>query len=439
MGNYCAPVVKMVKQHRERDKIAAQIDIMKSFSKCIRNRDIINAMAIIDEYCIDIDFSKKYFKNGDTPIHYSVRLHKAKFLFYLLQKGYNVNVVNELTGDTPIHVAAKHGDLLMAGILMKFKADINIKNAMEKTPLDIARKSNDYDLLYILKNFDKLLEQARFTEGIKTMNLPTKYGLNSNDTGDASDGSSTDDNTVIVHSNIFIVNDADTTTTNKNDPAWMSPMQCAAENSFQILPIPSSPLYAKPLSPLSPIIDPSPSAGLLTPNQGIIPLTPAIHQPKSYTKIAPISLIMSCIANIDRKTNDLSGWVFKMCNNGVNQPTKYKEHYLFTRSHHLIWNNAKIKKTGNIDVDTQNLYKFNGFIHFFLIKRAQIYITSDNDGYKFILHTHCPGSTINNEISIRSHIFKCQTKRSRDKWVNGINKHCKYTSTLMNALQNSDL
>ena len=157
MGNYCAPVVKMVKQHRERDKIAAHIDIMKRFSKCIRNRDIINAMAIIDEYCMEIDFSKKYFKNGDTPIHYSVRLHKAKFLFYLLQKGYNVNVVNELTGDTPIHVAAKHGDLLMAGILLKFKADINIKNAMEKTPIDIARKSNDYDLLYILKNFDKLL------------------------------------------------------------------------------------------------------------------------------------------------------------------------------------------------------------------------------------------------------------------------------------------
>ena len=275
------------------------------------------------------------------------------------------------------------------------------------------------------------------------MNFPTKYDSSDNEE------SSTHDDNVIVYTNIFTIDNI--TVINKVDSAWISPMQCAAEKSFHILPIQSSPLQKKPispqplapLSPLSPIFEPSPSIGLLTPNVGVIPYTPAIHQTKSYPHYTPIALIMSSIISLDKKNIDLSGWISKMCDNSVDHTTNYNEYYLFIKDHHLIWNNTKIKKRENVDVDIKNLRKFSGFIHFFLIKRAEIYVTGANNGYKFILHTHCPGSTINNEInneiSIRSHVFKCQTKRSRDKWVNGINKHCKYTSNLMNALQNSDL
>ena len=100
MGNHCTSVVvnKVIDNEQQNDiqiiqqNVNKAIDsyILKYFNKCVQNRELYNAMAIMDEYCTSIDFSKYYFKHGDTSIHYAVRLHKVYFLYYLLQKGYNV-------------------------------------------------------------------------------------------------------------------------------------------------------------------------------------------------------------------------------------------------------------------------------------------------------------------------------------------------------------
>ena len=63
--------------------------ILKEFESSIINKDFINGMAIMDEYK-NINFFDYYFKNGDTCMHYAVRLHKGKFLYFLLQKGMNL-------------------------------------------------------------------------------------------------------------------------------------------------------------------------------------------------------------------------------------------------------------------------------------------------------------------------------------------------------------
>ena len=43
----------------------------------------------------------------------------------------------------------------MIAILLKFGADIDAKNAFDKTAMDIAKKNKDYGIIYLLKNFQK--------------------------------------------------------------------------------------------------------------------------------------------------------------------------------------------------------------------------------------------------------------------------------------------
>ena len=58
--------------------------------------------------------------------------------------------------DTPIHIATKHNDITMVAILLKFKADINAKNLLNKSALDIAKKHDDLILVNMMKNMNAL-------------------------------------------------------------------------------------------------------------------------------------------------------------------------------------------------------------------------------------------------------------------------------------------
>ena len=69
-----------------------EINIIKYFEKYIMNKQLIYAMSIIDQFSDKINFSNHHFSCGDTPIHYAVRLHNVEFLYFLLQKGFDVCV-----------------------------------------------------------------------------------------------------------------------------------------------------------------------------------------------------------------------------------------------------------------------------------------------------------------------------------------------------------
>ena len=68
-------------------------NIMKHFETSVTKKDWLHAMTIMEDFCTEIDFANYFFQNGDTPLHYAVRLHNIKFLYYLLQKGYNVCLI----------------------------------------------------------------------------------------------------------------------------------------------------------------------------------------------------------------------------------------------------------------------------------------------------------------------------------------------------------
>jgi len=88
--------------------------------------------------------------NGDTCLHYGVRLNNTKFIQYLLYKGFNVDLRSELTLETPLHVAVKCELINVIKILLSYGCDINAKNILGKTPLDIAYDIKNVDVILLL-------------------------------------------------------------------------------------------------------------------------------------------------------------------------------------------------------------------------------------------------------------------------------------------------
>ena len=66
------------------------INMLKHFERSVMNKQYMHAMIMMDELCTEIDFMKHYFINGDTVIHYAIRMRNIQFLIYLLHKGYDV-------------------------------------------------------------------------------------------------------------------------------------------------------------------------------------------------------------------------------------------------------------------------------------------------------------------------------------------------------------
>ena len=63
-----------------------------------------------------------------------------------------------MTGDTSLHIAAKHGDIRMITLLLKFDADKYIKNLLNKTPYNIAENSDEVGVRFLFSSeFNPLL------------------------------------------------------------------------------------------------------------------------------------------------------------------------------------------------------------------------------------------------------------------------------------------
>ena len=57
-----------------------------------------------------------------------------------------------------MHIATKHSDIRIITLLLKYNADIHLKNLLNKTPYNIAMKSDDDDIKFLFSNeFFRLL------------------------------------------------------------------------------------------------------------------------------------------------------------------------------------------------------------------------------------------------------------------------------------------
>jgi ankyrin repeat protein len=69
---------------------------------------------------------------------------------FLVANGGNVNSRDE-NGDTPLHLAVRQGERVVAKHLIDQRADVNAVNRAGEAPLDLAIRRNDKDIIQLLE------------------------------------------------------------------------------------------------------------------------------------------------------------------------------------------------------------------------------------------------------------------------------------------------
>ncbi|KAM3938101.1 ARF GTPase-activating protein GIT2 isoform 5-T5 [Leptodactylus fuscus] len=85
-------------------------------------------------------------KDLSKQLHSSVRTGNLETCLRLLSLGAQANFFNPEKGSTPLHVAAKAGQILQAELLAVYGADPGTPDSAGKTPIDYARQGGHHEL-----------------------------------------------------------------------------------------------------------------------------------------------------------------------------------------------------------------------------------------------------------------------------------------------------
>jgi ankyrin repeat protein len=87
-------------------------------------------------------------QQGDTALHHAARRDSEELVRYLIDRGSVVDA-RDRWGGTPLWVAVKYskGKGEVIRLLLSKRADPHLKGALGKTPLELAREREDFDLL----------------------------------------------------------------------------------------------------------------------------------------------------------------------------------------------------------------------------------------------------------------------------------------------------
>ncbi|VDI15846.1 Hypothetical predicted protein [Mytilus galloprovincialis] len=98
-----------------------------------------------------------FYASGRTPLYETVRQKSYNLTFLLLNHGADPNI-STCTGDknTPLHIAFSQGNINIVKILLDYKGNLTIKNALGEIPVFLAVEKNYIDLvrLHLTYNFD---------------------------------------------------------------------------------------------------------------------------------------------------------------------------------------------------------------------------------------------------------------------------------------------
>ena len=86
---------------------------------------------------------------GQTPLHVAAAVGEATMGAYLVELGADPNV-QDAQGDTPLHLAAKHKHRLVASMLMWGGANAELVNSLKNTPLHEAVLADSWEIAYII-------------------------------------------------------------------------------------------------------------------------------------------------------------------------------------------------------------------------------------------------------------------------------------------------
>jgi len=106
----------------------------------------------------------KQNNSGETSLLLSVKspiplLAKLAIIKYFLTHGANPQL-QDLNGDTPLHIAASSSQPLITNLLIQYGAFLEIKNNNGETPLRVAVKNNDVTNMNLLFKWGASLENS---------------------------------------------------------------------------------------------------------------------------------------------------------------------------------------------------------------------------------------------------------------------------------------
>ncbi|XP_014294571.1 putative ankyrin repeat protein RF_0381 isoform X2 [Halyomorpha halys] len=96
-------------------------------------------------------------KDGNSLLHIAVEENDSVAVQTLINAGISVDITAGYWGLTPLHICAVNQNMDLAQLLICNKANIYCKTHDGRTPLDIALKNNDADMVSFISSFEKLL------------------------------------------------------------------------------------------------------------------------------------------------------------------------------------------------------------------------------------------------------------------------------------------
>lgn len=110
---------------------------------------------------------------GISALICAVNFNQKESLLALLKSGADINAVDNEFGNTALHHAIEQGSLSFTRILLEKGADVSLQNKDGNTPLDLALKTHNQEMIDLIKSHSEMTvivkkdESAKETKSIK--------------------------------------------------------------------------------------------------------------------------------------------------------------------------------------------------------------------------------------------------------------------------------
>jgi len=136
-----------------------QMTTAEPIFRSVQRGDIRGIEYILSKNGAAVEFKDKVY--GNTPLHLAAEKGNLLVVEKLLDYGADMKAKNK-SGDTPLHLAAEKGNLLIVNLLLENGADFEFKNERGETPLDRAsRFHKTASVEYLLERYaEKIMGQG---------------------------------------------------------------------------------------------------------------------------------------------------------------------------------------------------------------------------------------------------------------------------------------
>ncbi|XP_053670468.1 uncharacterized protein LOC128720798 [Anopheles nili] len=114
--------------------------------KAVYTRSLELVRFIVEQCKAVVQYRDPY---DSTALHVAIAIECNEIAAYLIESGADINAISKF-GDTPLHIAARHGNIVAARMLLLKYATIDERNASGLTPLMQAMYTRNLDIMKLL-------------------------------------------------------------------------------------------------------------------------------------------------------------------------------------------------------------------------------------------------------------------------------------------------